>query len=145
MNVGLFSTIDLSKRFTFQPEIVYSEKGSYDRDFPFNFEMDYIDIPLLMRLNFGSFSVYSGPQFGFLLEAREDNFGEITDNFNGLALAALFGFQMDFGFGLIVGGRIERGLNDYSNFDADDVVQFEDGIRNNGVQIYVGWKVFKLK
>ena len=144
-NAGIFSTIDLSKRFTFQPEIVYSEKGSYDRDLPFNFEMDYVDIPLLIRLNLGSFSVYTGPQFGFLLEAREDDLGEMTDAFNGIALAALFGVQVDFGFGLILGARIEEGLNDYSNLDDDDIVQFNNGIKNKGAQIYAGWKVFKLK
>lgn len=143
MNAGVFGILPLNKRFSFQPELLYSEKGSHDRDLYTTFEMKYLDLPLLMKLHMGAFSIYAGPYLGFLLQAKEtylfnDN---VTDIFKTVDYGFQGGFQLDFKMGLILGGRIERGLADLDNLDSDDLRQHEDGIRNYGINAYIGWKI----
>ncbi|QSE96757.1 porin family protein [Fulvivirga lutea] len=142
---GAFSLIPLSKRFTFQPELLYSEKGSYIKSAPLaNFQLHYIDLPLLMRINFGAFSIYSGPQFGFLAKAENGLGDDIKDGFKNTSISIVYGFQVDFGFGLIIGGRFDKGVSDISNVEEGDLFETKDGIKNQGVQAYIGWQLFKL-
>ncbi|HEX8530410.1 MAG TPA: porin family protein [Cytophagales bacterium] len=73
-----------------QPEILYSQKGwaaeaanafgSYDG----NYRLNYLEVPVLLKINFGSETVRAyvnaGPSFGYLLGGR------ITGNWNALGL-----------------------------------------------------------
>jgi hypothetical protein len=84
---GLFMTYYFSDQFAFQPEILYSQKGtsySFDMDimgviakYDITAKYDYIDIPLLAKIifpiqNFGNFNLHLGPSAGIKLLSEAD-------------------------------------------------------------------------
>lgn len=59
-----------------QPEMLYTQKGYYD-GLSTIIELDYFEIPVLAKLNFGSGgpinpNIYFGPYVGFLVNAETD-------------------------------------------------------------------------
>jgi hypothetical protein len=82
---GAFVSTDPSEKVYFQMELQYSRKGSRrianpdkgDYDF-FELRMDYIEVPLLCRVNYRKLYFEFGQTFGVLSRVREwDDFGEI--------------------------------------------------------------------
>ncbi len=74
--------------FTLNPEIHWLQKGGKIEDLNGSFgdysrTFNYLEIPLLVRLNFGStlgFSFFAGPSFGYLLNGTDkDHDGSTTD------------------------------------------------------------------
>ncbi|EAQ49018.1 MULTISPECIES: porin family protein [Leeuwenhoekiella] len=78
---GIFAEIPLGSAFQFQPELLYSGQGikpntgpegnfGFDvngvpeRPFDERAELDYIQLPLLIKKNFGKFNIHLGPQVG---------------------------------------------------------------------------------
>jgi hypothetical protein len=103
------------KRFSFDPEILYSMKGTRRNPDPDNgvytslaIDLDYIEIPALFRWHFDRkdrFSLEFGTTFGFLVRrSLYDNAGEITPppDFNvfELGLAVGFNFHLPKGWGI---------------------------------------------
>ncbi|UYZ58797.1 porin family protein [Hymenobacter latericus] len=85
LNVGLIDDGFLS----LQPELLFSQKGfKYaDRDvtigndrfrFTGKLTYNYLDVPVLLKINAGGLFFEAGPQFGYLLSASDDI--EITRN-----------------------------------------------------------------
>ena len=85
---GLFIEIPLSRRFSFQPEILYSQTGAkysfYLQSFPvysipytLDYSLGYINIPLLLKykvpvFDLFEFNVFAGPQVGVNISAKVD-------------------------------------------------------------------------
>jgi len=131
---GLFLIIPLSDRFSFQPELLFVQKGGSeaddftgDDDFfddadeseEGSITLNYIELPLLARFNLpldGEALPYvvAGPSLGYLLGADISNGDEEEE---------LADFYRSFNAGLILGA----GIN-YRNFTAD--VRFDIGLTN---------------
>jgi hypothetical protein len=86
-NAGLFANIPISTNFRFQPEVVYSNQGGKNNintatptgsvTTRYKSELNYINVPLMLQLQSTSgVFVELGPQFGYLLSAKNKN----TDN-----------------------------------------------------------------
>lgn len=86
LNAGGFVCTDPSKKWYGQMEIVYSQKGSRKLSNPdigdyvtFKYQLNYVEVPFLLRYNAGKIFFEAGETAGFLFKAREwDTNGEVT-------------------------------------------------------------------
>lgn len=75
---GVFFSIPLSKKWVFQPELVYSSQGATDKPeknylvtATEDYRFGYLNLPLLIKYKLPvGFFVETGPQAGFLLRAK---------------------------------------------------------------------------
>jgi hypothetical protein len=88
-HAGLFAKLAFSDRFAIQPEVLYSTKGScleYENAVlagRANFNLNYIDIPVLAVVNITSrYNIQIGPYFSLLTGAKLINEAEGTDIFD---------------------------------------------------------------
>lgn len=79
-NAGIFTTFPLTNSIAFQPELLYSIKGSeleYNNAFASGtakFKLNYIELPLLLKLNLvKNFNIHAGPYFAYLVDAQITN------------------------------------------------------------------------
>ncbi len=78
MIAGVYAKLSFSPRVAIQPEILYTQKGSRGTEgglLSMTFKMDYIEIPVLLRLTVpleGQVEpfVYGGPSFAFITKAE---------------------------------------------------------------------------
>lgn len=79
---GGFGTLSLGKTISIEPGVYYSQKG-YELNGALNvkgidflnagakavLQSQYIDVPVLLKANFGGFQVFAGPQISYLVKA----------------------------------------------------------------------------
>lgn len=80
LNAGVLLSVPLSKKFTFQPEVQFSEQGASGK--PFGeyivssteiYKYNYLNVPLVLQYNLPmGFYVETGPQVGLLISAEID-------------------------------------------------------------------------
>lgn len=106
-HAGVVAEFQISEKFSFQPELLYSSQGDKmtSEGMDVDFKLDYLNIPLLAKYYVAEgFSLEAGPQFGFLLSSKVEAGGvsiDIKDMMKGID------FGVDFG----VGYKLENGLN----------------------------------
>ena len=144
--VGLFTSIEVAPRFAFQPEFLYSQKGTilrfaFDPNQELEVKLDYFEIPLLadIRLNEGvnRVSLLVGPSFAFRTRAETDPAdvedldvdNDLEKNDYGLTAGAALTMGQ-----FVVDGRYTWGLR---NINAD---KSEDKITNRTLTVTVGWR-----
>jgi hypothetical protein len=82
--------------FSVQPEVLYSQKGfenkptEYSRTLPLlgtrtekregNVNYNYLDVPVLLKINAGGFIAEAGPQYSYLLSSNNETQTTITTN-----------------------------------------------------------------
>jgi hypothetical protein len=157
LNVGLLGDGFLS----LQPEVLFSQKGfkyadneftiagnklKYEGDRTYN----YIDVPVLLKVNAGGFFVEAGPQYSYLLKVKDDSRSSINGNTasqssstqnldkvnrNEIGYAAGLGFQSD--AGLLLGIRYNGSFTDFGKdgYSDNDV----RNARNSVFQASVGF------
>ncbi|MCW2118944.1 porin family protein [Flavobacterium sp. 7A] len=79
-NAGIYALIPITEFAAFQPEVLYSRKGSeltYDNAFATGsakFKLNYIEVPLLVKANLTkNISVHAGPYLAYLIDAQVTN------------------------------------------------------------------------
>lgn len=144
LNVGLVGDGFLS----IQPEVLYSQKGFKYDDGEVNVlgnrftykgssNFNYIDVPVLLKLNAGGFFVEAGPQYSYLINVKDKseralngaayssyNADRNLDNVNRseIGYAAGLGYQSD--AGLVLGIRYNGSFTDFA----------KDGYQNNDLR-----------
>lgn len=154
LNLGLFAKIPVARGFSIQPEILYSAKGSkitYDNvmfgQSEYNFNMNYVEIPLLAVINLGrSFNIHAGGYAAYLTSAniKEREAGpndEIVtfnaENFNRLDYGLVGGFGVDVD-NFSIGARYNHGLKEVgrsNNFSSSAL----KNATNSVFTLYVGF------
>ncbi|GEQ85718.1 hypothetical protein ULMS_12260 [Patiriisocius marinistellae] len=123
---GLVFEYRFSERFSLLTEAFYSQQGfslgddvSLDDDFDAEFQVDYIQVPVLFKVNIiKGLSAHAGPQIGFKINEEVDlditeNGGDTeTDFFNSTDFQLATGAQYTFDFGLFVQARYTLGLSE---------------------------------
>ncbi|MCJ8153364.1 PorT family protein [Chryseobacterium sp. SSA4.19] len=170
-NAGVFATIPVAESFSVQPELLYStygDKSVSTNEFTvggtttktrqsFTTSLDYLTVPVMFQYNFiPNFYVEAGPEFGFLLSAKNKGDRDITTTTGGSSTTATTSYSEDinkdnlnkfnFGIGLGAGyyftdnlgvtARYVAGITDV----AKDRPNGSDAIRNNVFQVGLAYK-----
>jgi long-subunit fatty acid transport protein len=144
---GVVAEIEISEKFSFQPELIYSSQGSdYSEDFDGEsfdgtVKVDYLNLPLIAKYYVTEgFSVEAGPQIGFLLSAK-DEYEDEEDDIKDFLKGTDFGINLGLGYkldnGLFFSARYNLGLTD--NLDVDDFETDGAEYKNSVIQIGVGY------
>ena len=164
-HLGILAELEISEKFSFQPEVLYSSVGTkYDLGgsvdgFTFQNEgtikLDYLTVPLLAKYYVTEgLSIEAGPQIGFLLSANqefestqptgEDGSGgttsgdqDVKDLYSGfdLALGVGAGYKLDNGLHFSL--RYNLGLSNI--LDIDDVDTSDFSRQNSVFQFSIGY------
>lgn len=130
-NAGGLVNIPISQMFAFQPELIYSGEGGRitDGDDRANFNLNYINIPLLVQFTSTSgFYAEAGPQIGFLMSAKIDtkvggvsSDQDIKDELKSTNFSAAVGAGFRMPSGLGIGARYNVGLGNISDDSNGDI------------------------
>ncbi len=146
-HVGAVAEIQISEKFSVQPELIYSMQGSdYSEDFEGDdFEgsvkVNYLNIPLMAKYYVADgFSLEAGPQIGLLVSAT-DEYEDEEDDIKDFLKSTDFGINFGLGYklesGLNFTARYNIGLSD--NLDADDFETDGAEYKNSVIQFSVGY------
>lgn len=122
--------IPISDNFAIQPELLYSGEGakSEDGDDRINFNLSYINVPIMLQYVSSGFHAELGPQVGLLVAAKVDtriggvsSDEDIKDQLEGVnfSVAIGAGYRLENGFGF--GARYTLGLSNISKEDGSDL------------------------
>ena len=119
---GVFFVAPVAPQISIQPEVLYSQKRgklvNEAEDFEAKFDIDYFDVPVLVRWDSTSsgqstFNVFGGPSFNFRYRAhrKDDLLGdvEIEDLIEEFELSLVFGAGVEIGQ-FVLDGRYNHGL-----------------------------------
>ena len=145
-NVGAFSQINFTPNIGIQPEVLFNQTnyrtGEHFSDIysglPDNYQgkLNYLSIPVLLNFRpIPLLSILVGPQFGILLNKDEHLVDNGKDAFKKGDFALVGGAQLNLG-GFMAGARYAVGLNNIND------LQNEDSWKNQGWQVYVGFRIF---
>ncbi len=138
---GLFSNIDISKKINLQMEINYSQKGSRrnpntsegDTEF-FLLRMNYIEIPVMARMDYKRFKFEAGAYYGQLIGTHlEDEIGvfEIPpelNQFNNYDVGLLGGIYFHFTESLMMNFRYSSSVVHFRQYDSEARYLFDSGM-----------------
>ena len=115
---GVFAEIPLTGSLNFQPELLYSAQGNKPNSVAGSAnaeraELDYIQLPLLLKLNKQRFNVHVGPQLGL---AVWNSFN--SDAYKNYDVAAVGGIGFQIIDGLSIDARYNFGFVDVVNSSA---------------------------
>ncbi len=132
---GVMAEINVFDKFSFQPELLYSDQG-YATDTN-TIVFNYINVPLMAKYYVTErFSFEAGPQVGFMISAKNEG-TDIKDQLN----------SFDFGLNLGIGYKLDNGLNFGARYNLglsniNDVNGFSSKNRNGVVQVSIGYFFF---
>ena len=166
LHSGVLVLIPLSKKFGFQPELLYSEQGANSNpsggslvSATESYKLNYVNIPLLLKYYLPvGFFVETGPQVGYLLSAKVDEalvggvnvnkYYHVKDQFKSTDFSWVLGVgylsPIDLGFDI----RYNLGLaniNNASESDRQNAPLQAGNIKNSVVQIGVYYLFGKSK
>ncbi len=125
-NTGIYANIPFTKFISFQPEFIFSRKGSeqtYNNllaSGTARINLNYIEAPILLKINVApAFNIHAGPYFAYLIDAQvknETNSGSFdfennidNDDLNKFDYGLSAGFGFDF-TSIGIGARYNYGL-----------------------------------
>jgi len=162
-HAGIFYEAKVLGPISIQPELLYSMQGSQLKGSStitdYKTQLNYIQVPILVKATIGPVYVEAGPQFGYLVSANEDGTVQVrntsgnvafrdvnqsaTDNYKRNEFALCAGVGLKLGSIVRVGGRFVAGLNDIND------VQYLQGVndpklKNRVFQFYAAFQLPKL-
>lgn len=139
--LGGFADLDVSEKINLQFEIIYSQKGSRknpktdegDTEF-FLLQMDYIEVPIMIRYRNKKFTYDAGLYVGQLIKSHlEDEIGpfSIPPRFNQLKdqdFGFLIGLNYNLTDNLIMNWRFSNSLINVREFESGESFRFKGGL-----------------
>jgi hypothetical protein len=128
---GGFLSLNFGNSFAIRPEVLYEQKGNAISGTSTTTELDYIEVPVLLKVGLGSPvfnpSILLGPSFSWnlLAQSNGNNFSGINSSDVGL----VGGVEIDIDK-FLVSGRYELGL---------DNVKSNTNIQNGTITLLVGY------
>jgi opacity protein-like surface antigen len=143
--LGAFVEIDVNKNWGIQPELLFSQSKTKVAENSAdvvdglttgqNIDLNYLSIPVLLRLNAGKLITFHlGPQYSILVNNHKTTAGNAINAFKEGDLAAVAGAQVNLG-ALKVYGRYNVGLSNISNIGNTDKWQ------NQQLQLGLGLRI----
>ena len=139
VHAGLLAHFHLNKNWAIQPELMFSGQGAkYDGDR--TVKLGYLNIPVLVQYMFDNgFRLQTGPQLGFLLNAKSkagDLEADVKDELNTTDVSWSFGVGYITPSGFGVDARYNLGL---TNISEDD-----NSVKNNVFQLGIFYQFRKV-
>ena len=141
---GIFANIGITDMFAFQPELLYSQKGTKSPAFAggdVTRRLHYLDVPLAFHVNADGLFFEAGPQVGFLL-AAQDKYNDASttidrSNFNTIDLGYLAGLGYQRKTGPGIGLRYNGEFTNYRQAVTLGNTTFQSRTRNSAFQLYL--------
>lgn len=139
-HAGVYASLFGEGMVVLEPGVYYSVKGTQNDDaFDTRAVLDYVDVPILVRLKVGeAFNLFAGPQISFLTNSKfEGNFGGSTvsldtDAIKNTDTGVVFGVGYNMPQGFNIQGSYDYGLTPiFENSDAD--------VYNRGFKVSLGY------
>ncbi|WP_435412527.1 porin family protein [Psychroserpens mesophilus] len=153
-HLGAVAELEISEKFSIQPELLYSSQGAkYEdsyTDFGFNItekvvaKYDYLNLPIMAKYYIAEgFSIEAGPQIGVLLKAEADidvtvsgqgvtQSESATENLNEFTKGIDFGLNFGFGYkldnGLNFAARYNLGLSNINDGEGSDEFKNQNAV-----------------
>jgi hypothetical protein len=156
---GIFAKIPVAAAFAIQPELLYTTAGNKVGNYTsfsgpqnqVNFNLNYIQLPILASLTAGPVSLQAGPYLSYLVSAkvknvRVDNNGIPTDTSDGRELNKDDFNTIDYGLagglaldikGFQVGARYNYGLRNVGQSGISGLLT--NGSKNSVAQLYIAF------
>lgn len=141
-HLGAFAKFIITGKIGIRPEAYYSIQGTELNSNAVDSELSlhYFQVPILLEYSpISILNIHAGPQFGFLLRARDKTAGIVTDIEKDLKKGDFMitaGVGVNLPMGLSLALRYVKGLSDIS----EDI----DSGRSNMFQVSVGYQLFNL-
>jgi hypothetical protein len=141
-NAGVAANFGFSDLLSFQPELLYSMKGAKLEENGDKIEsrLNYLDVPMLLKLNADGPFFEAGPQVGFLMSQKTtydiggmSNSSTSTEGTRKVDLGYVLGVGYQLASGPSLGLRYNGGISDLSDPSAGDKN------RNSVFQIQLGY------
>lgn len=155
INAGFYAKIPISKGVSFQPELLYSNKGTranYDNfvlgEGEYRFNLHYLELPLLFSFNVAkNFNIHAGGYAAYLLGAdikdvnKDGTIQEIdnlnADNFNRFDAGLVGGLGFDIQ-NVTIGARYNYGLVKVGESGSLSG-ELTKNAKNSAIALYVGF------
>ncbi len=152
-HVGIYHEAEITDFLSVQPELLFTSKGAevHYENFvggsgKYRYNLNYLEVPLLVKLKIGGFQVHAGPYAAFLVGANikdvDDN-GNVQqvesldrDDFEQVDLGASLGAGFNFDGGRI-GVRYDFGMNDIGK--SDFAGEATSDAKNSAFMLYLGF------
>lgn len=125
---GFLLQVPLSKLFSLQQEYLFSQMGGEIKDSGTEYKFSYLSLPLLLKYGFLSrFSLFAGPQFDLLIQAKQQINGaslDITHDTEERSIGAVAGAEYYVLKNVSLTGRYMHGLNHIGIGQRSDITEF---------------------
>jgi hypothetical protein len=131
---GVISEITLSKLFTLQPGLLYSQEGNYQKSGTdksvYNF--NYLNVPVMLQYrDHSGFFGETGPQLGFLLKGSNKlTSGDATTTTDVTSQSQKAVFSWNVGCGWLFKSGI--GINARSSWGLSSIIKDQSSLTNSG-------------
>lgn len=154
-HAGAFVNIPIGGMFRLQPELVYSSQGSKmqetvtstggSRTFHYEEDLDYLNLPVMFQLQTpGGFVVETGPQFSYLLSAKQKGTSPISTANETDIKDQRDHFDLAWGLGVGYVSRIGLGVCARYNYGIRNIVHENDTnigeLRNRVLQFSLSYQ-----
>lgn len=139
-HAGIYASISGGGPIALEPGVFYSVKGTQNDDgFNSRAILDYVDVPVLVRLKLGEgFNIFGGPQVSFLTKSKvEGDLGDSTVSFNTDSVK-----ETDAGLVFGLGYHLPKGFNLQGSYDYGMTPIFkntEADVYNRGFKVSLGY------
>jgi hypothetical protein len=139
-HAGVYASILGGSAISLEPGVYYSIKGTQNKDVANTRSvLDYVDVPLLVRLKVGEgFNFFGGPQVSFLVKSKfEGDFGNSTVSLNTNNIK-----DSDVGFVFGIGYNLPKGVNVQGSYDYGLTPIFKNSnvdVFNRGFKVSLGY------
>ena len=152
-NAGLYARLPITDNIAFQPELLYTTKGSkveYNNAFAsgdVKLKLDYIELPLLFKFNLTeNFNIQAGGYASYLVNSKVKGEGavnferDVTDNLQKFDAGLAAGVGVDFN-PVSVGLRYNYGLTDIGKESNTAIPNGFQDAKNSSFSLYVAYKL----
>lgn len=141
---GIYVTLPLGVGgFQIQPELLYSGQGyKVDGTDGGKGNNNYFVVPVLAKYAIASsgFAFYAGPQFGYLLSAKETPTGgsstDVKANYKSTDISSVFGIEYNLPIGLNLSARYQLGMTNIAKDVAAD-----ESFKNKSFTFTLGYNI----
>lgn len=152
-HIGGFLTLPITDNFSFQPEILYSARGTkatydiFELEGESTLKTNYIDIPLQGVIHIGDLiQIQAGPYLSFLTNTEFETEGDLgdgveeldNDNFKNTDFGLTAGLTVNIGV-LQVGGMYYYGLQEIQDSEVSNALL--GNAKHRYIQLFVGLRI----